>query len=116
MGDRLDRIEQMLADLIRIVGNTNSMVQELCSDVQKLQTDVQKLQTDVKKLQTDVQGLQTDVAELKSESKKTNERINQLEQTINERFDRQEVAFDIVRQRQSDLEVEVHYMKKVISR
>jgi len=66
-GERLNQIQNALAELIRIVGNTNAAVEELRVDVAELKTDVAELKTDVAELKTDVAELKTDVAELKTD-------------------------------------------------
>lgn len=44
--ERLARLEVMVADLIRIVGNTNSAVEELRDDVGQLKADAGELKAD----------------------------------------------------------------------
>ncbi|WP_157833532.1 hypothetical protein [Desulfotruncus alcoholivorax] len=46
-GDRLDQIQNVLAELIRMVGNTNAAVEELRADFTELKTDVAELKNNV---------------------------------------------------------------------
>jgi len=93
---------QMLTELIRIVGNTNSMVAGLVADVEVLKTDVAQLKNDVAQLKTDVTQLKTDVTDLK-------DRVSSLE--------KQFVSFrDEVEQRFDDLEDDISYVIGKVAR
>lgn len=78
MQERLDRMENMLSDLIKMVGKNNSMLVDLRSDVDTLKADVAVLKADVAVLKTDVAVLKTDVAVLKANMQKANSDIAEL--------------------------------------
>ena len=65
--DRLTHIELMLTELIRITGNTNSIVEELRLRVDNIETAFLELNSDVSTLKSDVATLKSDVAILKSD-------------------------------------------------
>lgn len=65
--ERLDRMENMLTDLIRIVGSTNAIVSELKEDVSGIKHDVSGLKSDVSVLKSDVCGLKADMTAVKKE-------------------------------------------------
>lgn len=62
--ERLGRIETMLADLIRIVGSTNAMVEETRDDLRKLDVKVSGLEDKVDRLEDKVDRLEGKVDQL----------------------------------------------------
>lgn len=56
--DRLDQIQNVLTELVRIVGNTNAAVEELRADVTEIKADVAGLKSDVAELKVNVQRLE----------------------------------------------------------
>ncbi len=77
------KVEEMLTQLIKVVGNIQSDLQGLRTDVQELKTDVQQLKSDVQELKTDVQQLKSDVQELKTDVQELKTEFHTM-QTINE--------------------------------
>ncbi len=65
--ERFNRLEQMMAQLITMVGHNNAVTEELRQDVTGLKMDVTGLKQDVTGLKQDVAGLQQDVAVLKQD-------------------------------------------------
>ncbi len=70
--ERLERMENLLLDLVKMVGANNTAVKDLKGDmdgvkseVAGLKTEVAGLKLDVTELKSDVSVLKTDVAELK---------------------------------------------------
>ncbi|MDF2876485.1 MAG: hypothetical protein K0R22_3168 [Sporomusa sp.] len=63
--ERFDRIEQMMAQLITMVGHNNAVTEELRQDVTGLKQDITGLKEDVSGLKQDVTGLKEDVTGLK---------------------------------------------------
>jgi t-SNARE complex subunit (syntaxin) len=49
--ERLDRIERMVEDLIRIVGNTNAMVAETNKRIDQLTNDVSDIKDSFKRME-----------------------------------------------------------------
>jgi len=63
--ERLDRLESLMQDLIKMVAVNNTMTKELKSDVAVLKSDVAVLKDDVAVLKSDVAQLKTESAMLK---------------------------------------------------
>jgi len=51
--ERLERVENLLVDLIKMVANNNAMLVEVKSDVTQLKTDVAQLKTEMEQVQRD---------------------------------------------------------------
>jgi len=82
---RLEGIEVMVADLIRIVGNTNAMVEEIRDKVNGLENKVDGLESKVDILQDEVSLIKSAMT--------TNEDVSQLNQRLDlhmEKLGRQE--------------------------
>ena len=60
----------------------------------QIEGDVAVLKTDVAVLKTDVALLKTDMAEVKTGLATTNERLDRLESTVDEGFDKTNARFD----------------------
>lgn len=65
--ERFNRLEQMLAQLITMVGHNNAVTEELRQDVTGIKQDVAGLKQDVTGLKQDSARLQQEVAELKQD-------------------------------------------------
>ncbi|MEG6511300.1 hypothetical protein V6C32_05200 [Desulforamulus ruminis] len=117
--ERLERMENLLLDLVKMVGANNTAVKdlkgdmdgvksevaglktevaglkldvtELKSDVSVLKTDVAELKTDVTELKTDVTGLKLDVAELKSDVSALKRDVSELKIDVRELIRNQEI-------------------------
>lgn len=59
--DRLERMKKMMGDLIRIVGHTNSVLEEMNSDIQVLKKDAADLRVGQEKLREDLDSFRLDV-------------------------------------------------------
>ncbi|QOY37123.1 hypothetical protein AWH56_005630 [Anaerobacillus isosaccharinicus] len=57
-----EKIEDMLTQLIKIVGNIQS-------DIQGMQSDIRGMKSDIQGLQSDVQGVKADIQEIKAEAR-----------------------------------------------
>ncbi|WAH37149.1 hypothetical protein [Alicyclobacillus dauci] len=51
MDERLDRIERMVEDLIRIVGNTNAMVADVKQEVSDVKQEVSDIKASFKRME-----------------------------------------------------------------
>lgn len=80
---RLDQMQEMMGDLIRVVANTHAMVLELKDQVSELKEQVSGLGEQVAELTVQVSELKDQVAE-------TNRRLSAFEKKADERFDRME--------------------------
>ena len=85
---RMERIEVMVADLIRIVGNTNAMVEEVRDKVNGLESKVDGLESKVDVLQADVSLIKSamttnaDVIQLNQRLDLHMEKLGQQEEDI----------------------------------
>lgn len=121
--ERFERLENMLTDLIRIVGSTNAIVSGLKEDVSGLKEDVSGLKEDVSGLKGDVSGLKGDVSGLKADVsvlkedmasvKKEQELFRQELFAQSERIDRNHKE---VMARLDSLEEKVDYSLQVLQR
>ena len=66
--ERFSRIETMLADMIRIVGNTNAMVEELRDEQRSLRGEVEVLRGEVEDLRSDMNALRGEVSVLRGDT------------------------------------------------
>jgi uncharacterized coiled-coil protein SlyX len=80
--ERMARMEAMIGDLIRIVGNTNSLVEEIKEELDGLKVEVRSLREDVDELKVKVADQGKDIEIIKA-AMATKDDIAQL----NERFD-----------------------------
>ena len=80
--ERLKSIELMMAELIRIVGNTNSAVEELRSDVAELRSEVAELRSRVDDLAAGQARIEA--------------RLDRIEAEIHEIRETQKSLFEIV--------------------
>ena len=76
--ERLQSMEKMLGELIRIVGNTNAAVEELRQDMAEVKEDVRVLKAEVKELKEDVKALKVEVKELKEDVRVLKEEVKEL--------------------------------------
>lgn len=63
--ERLERLENLLLDLVKMVGANNTALHDLKADMSGVKSDVSGLKADVAELKVDVSELKVDVAELK---------------------------------------------------
>ncbi|AEG60626.1 hypothetical protein [Desulforamulus ruminis] len=110
--ERLERMENLLLDLVKMVGANNTAVKDLKGDmdgvksevaglktevaglkldVTELKSDVSVLKTDVAELKTDVTGLKLDVAELKSDVSALKRDVSELKIDVRELIRNQEI-------------------------
>ena len=82
--DRLNQIQSVLAELVRIVGNTNAAVEELRADVAELKADVAELKADVAELKADVAELKTNHERLAKNQQILLENQQTLEEKLNQ--------------------------------
>jgi len=82
--DRLNQIQDMLAELIRIVGNTNAVAEELRTDVTELKADVTELKAGQQRLEKNQQillenqqTLEENLAQFKKETDENFEDLNE---------------------------------------
>jgi len=87
--ERLKSIELMMAELIRIVGNTNSAVEELRSEVAELRSEVAELRSEVAELRSRVDELTVGQARIES-------RLGRIEAEVHEIRENQKSLFEIV--------------------
>ena len=86
---RLIHIEQMMAELIRIVGNTNAAVEELRSEVAELRSEVAELRSRVDllaegqlRIEARLDRLEKDVKEIREDQKALFEIVGEHEVAI----------------------------------
>lgn len=53
LNNRLERNEQLTADLIRIVGHTNVMVEEMRADIDVMKADIDVMKADIEEIKTE---------------------------------------------------------------
>lgn len=96
--ERLERMENMLAELIRIVGNTNAMVEELRADVEVMKADVEAMKTDIEIMKADISGLQRGQT--------------RLEENFEEMRDEQKLFFEAL----GEHDIAIRRMRKKVSK
>jgi len=96
--ERLERMEIMIADLIRIVGHTNSIVEELKADVTVLKTDVAQLKADV--------------AELKTGQETLKQEFYKFRLDVAERFANNENTLDFLKYKLNENEEQLFVLRK----
>jgi chromosome segregation ATPase len=86
---RLIHIEQMMTELIRIVGNTNAAVEELRAEVAELRSEVAELRAEVAELRSRVD-------QLTEGQQRIEVRLDRLEKEVKEIREDQKALFEIV--------------------
>jgi chromosome segregation ATPase len=64
---RLERNEQMTADLIRIVGHTNAMVEEMRADMDVMKADIDVMKADIDVMKADIDVMKADIDVMKAD-------------------------------------------------
>ncbi|MCL5290746.1 MAG: hypothetical protein ACOY35_12700 [Bacillota bacterium] len=103
--ERLERLENLMMDLIKMVGANNAVVAEM-------KTDVAGLKTDVAGLKIDVAGLKTDVAGLK----KTQELFREELFTQSARMDDMRKDIREIKERLFDVNMNANYAVSMATR
>ena len=98
MEQRFDRMEDMLTQLITMVGHTNR-------DLQIVKTDVAELKTDVAVLKTDVAELKTEVADQKIGLGVLTGRFDHFEKGIYNYYETQNYLLKKSQEHDRDIEV-----------
>ncbi len=65
--ERLERLENLLLDLVKMVGANNTALHDLKADMSGVKSDVSGLKADVSGLKADVSELKADVSVLKAD-------------------------------------------------
>jgi len=82
VNERLGRLETDVSDLKSDVAELKSDVAELKSDVAELKSDVAELKSDMAELKSDMADVKDDVADLKTEQRRTNRRLDRVENQL----------------------------------
>jgi len=82
--ERLERLENLMMDLLKMVGANNAVVAELKTDVAGLRTEVAGLKTDVAVLKTDVAGLKRNQELFREELFTLSARMDDIQKDIRE--------------------------------
>ena len=75
--NRLDQIQDVLAELVRIAGNTNAAVEELRADVAELKANQQRLDKNQQLLLENQQTLEENLAQFAQETNENFEELNE---------------------------------------
>lgn len=110
--ERLDRIENLLTDLIRIVGTTNAIVTELKVDVAGLKVDVAGLKDDVAGLKDDVAAIKKEQELFRQELFAQSERIDKNHSEVMKRLDSLETKVDYSLKKLQEHDIEIFNLKK----
>lgn len=110
--ERLDRMENMLTDLIRIVGSTNAIVSGLKDDVSGLKEDVTGLKADVKGLKYDTAVVKKEQELYRQELFAQSERIAGNHKEVMTRLDSLEEKVDYSLQVLQRHDIEIFNLKK----
>lgn len=104
--ERFDRLETMMADLMRMVGSNNSSMEQLRSDVKALTGRVDAIEQRLASLTEKVYSLDAKVDALDA-------RVDRNHKELLDRFDRVETQIDILSARSVRHEAEIQVLKKV---
>jgi len=114
--DRLDQINNVLTELVRIVGNTNAAVEELRADVAELKTDVTELKTNQQRLEKNQQILLENQRTLEEKYYDMSGQLDRLEtkvDTIITVQNQQSEILDVLAARSIRQEAEIKTLKQV---
>lgn len=114
--ERLVRIETMLADLIRIVGNTNAMVEETRDDLRKLDIKVSGLEDKVDKLEGKVIALEIKMNALDGKVDVLQEEVVYIRANMATREDIQQINWrlDVHMEKLARQEEDIYRLKRLV--
>lgn len=110
--DRLNQIQNMLTELVRIVGNTNAALEELRADVAVLKTDVAELKADVTELKADVTELKADVAELKAGQQKLEGEFANFKEDTMQKFNSLDISIEYLANKLIKHDMQLYDLKR----
>jgi chromosome segregation ATPase len=87
------KVEEMLTQIIKIVGSMQSDFQEMKGDISGLKSEVQEMKVDISGLKSEVQEMKVDISGLKSEVQEMKGDIKGLKSEL------QDLKFDIQEER-----------------
>ena len=97
---RLERNEQMTADLIRIVGHTNAMVEEMRADMDVMKGDIDVMKADIDVMKADIDVMKADIDVMKADIDVMKADIDVMKGDIEEiKTDQHHFAFSLGKQR-----------------
>lgn len=64
------KMEEMLSQLIRMVGSMQSEMQEMKADIRELKAEMQEVKADIRELKVDMQSVKLDIERLESNDEK----------------------------------------------
>ncbi len=82
--ERLDRMENMLTDLIKMVGNNNKELQEVKKEVSEIKTDLNEVKKDLNEVKRDLNEVKKDLSEVKRELNEVKEEQKVTNQTLSD--------------------------------
>ncbi len=119
--ERFNRLEQMMAQLITMVGHNNAVTEELRQDVTGLKTDVTGLKQDVAGLQQDVAVLKQDIVTLEGKMEQGFADIVQMINVLGDKADKIELTqahhadvLDVLAIRTTRQEAEILALKRAM--
>ena len=97
---RLERNEQMTADLIRIVRHTNAMVEEMRADMDVMKGDIDVMKADIDVMKADIDVMKADIDVMKADIDVMKADIDIMKGDIEEiKTDQHHFAFSLGKQR-----------------
>lgn len=106
--ERLDHIETMLTDLIRIVGKTNALVQETCQRVTKLEGKYDHLEARFDQLETRFD-------QLEKRFDKLEEKVDKNHAEVMDKLAGFSMEQDFLMQKVAKNEVDIYKIKRAIN-
>ncbi|WP_371372829.1 hypothetical protein [Sporomusa aerivorans] len=117
--ERFGRLENMMAQLIQMVGHNNAVTEELRQDVSGLKQDVGVLKQDVGVLKQDVSVLKQDMQELEAKMEKGFADVVSMVHLLGEKVDKIELTqihhsdmLDVLATRTTRHEAEIQGLKR----
>lgn len=104
----LKQLQETMTEMIRILGNTNAIVEELRSDVKYLKVKVDSLETKVDSLDTKVDSLETKVDSLETKVDENHQEVMSGLKTLR-------IDLDFMQQKTSQNEKDIYRIKKLIT-
>ena len=114
--ERLGRMEIMLADLIRIVGSTNAMVEETRDDLRILQVKVSGLEDKVSSLDSRMSSLDSRMSSLEDKVDRLQEEVGSIKINMATREDIQQINWrlDVHMEKLARQEEDIYRLKRLV--
>ncbi|MFC5560053.1 hypothetical protein ACFPN4_13325 [Ureibacillus thermophilus] len=81
------KTEEMLTQLIQIVGAIQSEIQGMKAEIQGMKAEIQGMKAEIQGMKAEIQGIKAEIKEIKTEIREIKERQDEYEMKNEERYD-----------------------------